>query len=73
MKIIEKLAAKKPSFSFEFFPPKDEEGKQRLFETVADLGRSVSAPTGKRMVDRAKSRDGRQGRRRRAVRRQRER
>ena len=43
MKIIEKLAAKKPSFSFEFFPPKDEEGKQRLFETVAQL--SPYAPT----------------------------
>ncbi|MFO0566641.1 MAG: methylenetetrahydrofolate reductase [NAD(P)H] [Polyangiaceae bacterium] len=37
MKIIEKLASKKPSFSFEFFPPKDEEGKERLFETVAHL------------------------------------
>jgi len=37
MKIIEKLASKKPSFSFEFFPPKDEEGKDRLFETVAHL------------------------------------
>lgn len=43
MKIIEKLAAKKPSFSFEFFPPKDEEGKERLFETVAHL--SPYAPT----------------------------
>lgn len=37
MKIIEKLASKKPSFSFEFFPPKDEEGKDRLFETISDL------------------------------------
>jgi methylenetetrahydrofolate reductase (NADPH) len=37
MKIIEKLTSKKPSFSFEFFPPKDEEGKDRLFETVAHL------------------------------------
>ena len=37
MKIIEKLASKKPSFSFEFFPPKDEEGKDRLFETIAHL------------------------------------
>ena len=37
MKIIETLASKKPSFSFEFFPPKDEEGKERLFETVAHL------------------------------------
>ncbi|MBK7584747.1 MAG: methylenetetrahydrofolate reductase [NAD(P)H] [Myxococcales bacterium] len=37
MKIIEKLASKKPSFSFEFFPPKGEEGKELLFETVAHL------------------------------------
>jgi methylenetetrahydrofolate reductase (NADH) len=37
MKIIEKLASNKPSFSFEFFPPKDEEGKERLFETVEHL------------------------------------
>lgn len=37
MKIIEKLASKKPSFSFEFFPPKGEEGKETLFETVAHL------------------------------------
>jgi methylenetetrahydrofolate reductase (NADPH) len=37
MKIIEKLASKKPSFSFEFFPPKNEEGKDRLFETISHL------------------------------------
>ena len=37
MKIIEKLASKKPSFSFEFFPPKDEEGKDRLFESISHL------------------------------------
>ncbi|MCC6665896.1 MAG: methylenetetrahydrofolate reductase [NAD(P)H] [Polyangiaceae bacterium] len=43
MKITEKLAPKKPSFSFEFFPPKDEEGKERLFETVAHL--APYAPT----------------------------
>lgn len=43
MKIIEKLASKKASFSFEFFPPKDEEGKERLFETVAHL--APYAPT----------------------------
>jgi len=43
MKIIEKLASKKPSFSFEFFPPKGEEGKESLFETVAHL--APYAPT----------------------------
>lgn len=43
MKIIEKLASKKPSFSFEFFPPKGEEGKESLYETVAHL--SPYAPT----------------------------
>lgn len=37
MKIIESLASKKPSFSFEFFPPKDEAGQEQLFETVAQL------------------------------------
>ena len=38
MKIIEKLAARSPAFSFEFFPPKDAEGTERLFRTVAELG-----------------------------------
>ncbi len=38
MKIVDKIARQKPSFSFEFFPPKDEAGKDRLFETVAHLG-----------------------------------
>jgi methylenetetrahydrofolate reductase (NADPH) len=37
MKIIHKLSAKTPAFSFEFFPPKDEAGVDRLFETVARL------------------------------------
>jgi methylenetetrahydrofolate reductase (NADPH) len=37
MKIIDKLSAKPPAFSFEFFPPKDEAGVDRLFETVARL------------------------------------
>jgi len=37
MKITAKLAAKTPAFSFEFFPPKDEAGVDRLFETVARL------------------------------------
>jgi methylenetetrahydrofolate reductase (NADPH) len=37
MKIIDKLSGKTPAFSFEFFPPKDEAGVDRLFETVARL------------------------------------
>src|SRR5436190_9416564 len=37
MKIIDKLSANTPAFSFEFFPPKDEAGVDRLFETVARL------------------------------------
>ena len=37
MKITDKLSAKAPAFSFEFFPPKDQAGVDRLFETVARL------------------------------------
>jgi methylenetetrahydrofolate reductase (NADPH) len=37
VKIADKIAKQQPSFSFEFFPPKDEEAKDRLFETVAKL------------------------------------
>jgi len=37
MKIIDKLSLKTPAFSFEFFPPKDQAGVDRLFETVAHL------------------------------------
>ena len=37
MKISDKLSPKTPAFSFEFFPPKDEAGVERLFETVARL------------------------------------
>jgi methylenetetrahydrofolate reductase (NADPH) len=37
MKITAKLSAKTPAFSFEFFPPKDQAGVDRLFETVARL------------------------------------
>lgn len=37
MKISEKIATKNPTFSFEFFPPKDREGTDRLFETVERL------------------------------------
>lgn len=37
MKIIEQLATQRPAFSFEFFPPKDEEGRERLFYTVSRL------------------------------------
>jgi methylenetetrahydrofolate reductase (NADH) len=37
MKINDKLSATKPAFSFEFFPPKDQAGVDRLFETIARL------------------------------------
>ena len=37
MKIIDKLKTGAPAFSFEFFPPKNEEGMNTLFETVARL------------------------------------
>lgn len=37
MKISDKLGTGRPAFSFEFFPPKDQEGMDRLFETVARL------------------------------------
>ena len=37
MKIVDKLRSDKPAFSFEFFPPKNEAGKDRLFETVKHL------------------------------------
>lgn len=37
MKISDKLSPKTPAFSFEFFPPKDEAGVDRLFDTVARL------------------------------------
>lgn len=34
---ITSLLGKSPTFSFEFFPPKDEEGVARLFQTIAEL------------------------------------
>ncbi len=37
MRIVEKLSLPGPSFSFEFFPPKNEAGQDTLFETVAHL------------------------------------
>lgn len=37
MRITEKLLSQRPIFSVEFFPPKDEEGMKRLFETVEKL------------------------------------
>jgi len=37
MRIVDKLGGKRPAISFEFFPPKDQEGVDRLFSTVADL------------------------------------
>ncbi len=36
MKIVDKLGSA-PAFSFEFFPPKDQEGVDRLFETISHL------------------------------------
>jgi methylenetetrahydrofolate reductase (NADPH) len=36
MKIVDKLG-KGPAFSFEFFPPRDQEGVERLFETISQL------------------------------------
>jgi len=36
MKIVDRLGHG-PAFSFEFFPPKDAEGVERLFETIAEL------------------------------------
>ncbi len=37
MRILDKLGGPTPAISFEFFPPKDQEGVERLFGTVADL------------------------------------
>lgn len=37
MKIIDKLQSQSPAFSFEFFPPKNEEGVERLFGTISEL------------------------------------
>jgi methylenetetrahydrofolate reductase (NADPH) len=37
MKILDKLSTTRPSFSFEFFPPKDEAGVEQLYQTIADL------------------------------------
>lgn len=37
MKISECYKNKRPTISFEFFPPKTPEGEQKLFQTVADL------------------------------------
>lgn len=37
MKIADKLKSGEPSFSFEFFPPKNDEGLDRLFQAIAEL------------------------------------
>ncbi|HEY1428075.1 MAG TPA: methylenetetrahydrofolate reductase [NAD(P)H] [Candidatus Tumulicola sp.] len=37
MRIADALASFRPFFSFEFFPPKDDEGSRRLFETISAL------------------------------------
>jgi methylenetetrahydrofolate reductase (NADPH) len=37
MRISDAIATLRPFFSFEFFPPKDDDGSRRLFETIAAL------------------------------------
>jgi methylenetetrahydrofolate reductase (NADPH) len=37
MRISDALATQRPFFSFEFFPPKDDEGSRQLFATIAAL------------------------------------
>lgn len=37
MRISDALASMRPFFSFEFFPPRDEDGSQQLFEVIAAL------------------------------------
>lgn len=37
MKIVDKLKGPGAAFSFEFFPPKNDEGVERLFQTVSEL------------------------------------
>ncbi|MBA3422676.1 MAG: methylenetetrahydrofolate reductase, partial [Thermoleophilaceae bacterium] len=37
MRIDQILEERRPCFSFEFFPPKDDEGMERLFNTVSEL------------------------------------
>ena len=37
MRVAELLAARRPNFSFEFFPPRDDEGVAALFATIAAL------------------------------------
>ncbi|NNM92933.1 MAG: methylenetetrahydrofolate reductase [NAD(P)H], partial [Candidatus Eremiobacteraeota bacterium] len=37
MDIAEQLASRRPFFSFEFFPPKDDAGREALFATIASL------------------------------------
>src|SRR5919112_1718351 len=39
MRIDERLAAGAPSFSFEFFPPRTDEGERNLEETLEELSR----------------------------------
>lgn len=39
MRIDEILAAKRPTFSVEFFPPKTEEAREQLFDTAGQLAR----------------------------------
>ena len=43
MRIDEMLSATRPVFSVEFFPPKTDEGRQTLFETVEDVAERQGA------------------------------
>ena len=38
MRISDALASQRPFFSFEFFPPRDDEGSRKLFEAIEALG-----------------------------------
>ncbi|MDQ6746621.1 MAG: methylenetetrahydrofolate reductase [NAD(P)H] [Candidatus Dormibacteraeota bacterium] len=38
MRIIDRLLGEQPCFSFEFFPPRTEEGVRALFRTIVELG-----------------------------------
>jgi len=38
MHVQDIFAARRPTFSFEFFPPKTEEASQALYQTISDLG-----------------------------------
>ena len=43
MRIDEILEERRPVFSFEFFPPKTDEGAENLWRAAAELGREAPA------------------------------